>query len=107
MEFTNAEDLIQVFINEYSFPNSINLMYGNFKSKNFISIDTTPNDNVDIVVGNELPFEDHSFDLILSFKNEVFNFKRILKPNGKLLLKGVIIDALEYYTLNGETFSVI
>jgi hypothetical protein len=120
MNFTNLVELVQVFANEYCYPSSVILVYGNieeielikeqfkFITSEVISMDTSHGKNIDIVVSGELlPFESHSFDLILSFKNIHGDFKRVLKPNGKLLTTGVIIDALDTYYYDNKVFSVI
>jgi len=119
MEFTNLVEMVQVFANEYCEPASTILVYGNvdeielikhqfkFITSEVVSMDTSPGKNVDIVVSeNYLPFESHSFDLIISFKNEHSEFKRVLKPNGKLLTTNLVIDALEMYSIGNQSFYV-
>jgi len=120
MEFITLVEMVQVFANEYCYPSSLVLVYGNVKeielikeqfkfiTSEVISMDTQPGKSIDITVNETvLPFESDSFDLIISFKTEHSEFKRILKPNGKLLIKSLVIDALEIYKLGEETFSVI
>jgi hypothetical protein len=120
MEFTNLVELIQVFANEYCEPASIVLVYGNldeieyikeqfkFITSEIISIDTSPRKNIDIVIfENLLPFENHSFDLVISFKGYLPEFKRIIKSNGKLLINQLIVDAIEHYKYKENVFSVI
>ena len=117
--FTNLVDLIQVFANEYCSPGNLVLVYGNidefelicklfeFINSNVISVDTTPGKNVDIAVKETLPFESQSFDLIISCKDIHPECKRILKPNGKLLIKDNTCTPLETYKLHNEIFSVL
>ena len=120
MEFSNLVDLIQVFANEYCKPSFIILIYVTipftfedtlrnlfrFITSEVIIISDSPSEHVDITVGNILPFESHSFDLIISFQGISKELKRVLKPNGKLLIKNtrneanfVNFDALETYKI--------
>jgi hypothetical protein len=116
MEFTSIVDMITLFANEYCYPASIILLVGNnevqfikelfeFITSDVICINDKPDYGVDIVVKETLPFESNSFDLIIDFKD--LNLKKYLKPNGKLLMKGVVVDALEIYKIGNETFSVV
>ena len=113
MEFTNLVDLVQVFANEYCFPGSLVLFNGNlpeniksifkFINSEIISIHTSPGEGVDIVVSeNILPFENHSFDLIIGGD---LTQRQFLKPNGKLLIEGSFYY-LNYY-LNESSFTVV
>jgi hypothetical protein len=119
MDFINIEQMVQIFANEYCYPSSIVLVYGNideielikyhfkFITSEVISIDTSPGKNVDIVVSNNLlPFEKHSFDLIISFKDTHPDFRRVLKQDGNLLIPGVVIDAFDIYSIGEQMFSV-
>lgn len=112
--------MVQVFANQYCYPSSVVLVYGNvdeieiikyqfkFITSEVISVNTSPGKNVDIVVSNNLlPFEKHSFDLIISFKDNRPDFKRVLKPDGNLLIPGVIVDAFDIYSIGEQMFSVI
>ena len=113
MEFSNLVDLIQVFANEYCKPSFIILVYVTipftfedtlrnlfrFITSEVIIISDSPSEHVDITVGNILPFESHSFDLIISFQGISKELKRVLKPNGKLLINELIFDALETYKI--------
>jgi hypothetical protein len=119
MEFITLVEMIQVFANEYCYPASLVLVYGNvdeieiikhqfkFITSEVVSMDISPGKNVDITVNETvLPFESHSFDLIISFKNEHSEFKRVLKPNGKLLTTNLVINALEIYSIGNQSFYV-
>jgi len=119
MEFTNLVEMVQVFANEYCEPASTILVYGNvdkielikqqfkFISSEVISVNTSPGKNVDVLVENNfLPFESHSFDLIISFKDTHPEFKRVLKSNGKLLTTNLVIDALDTYLIKNQSFYV-
>lgn len=115
MEFSNLVDLIQVFANEYCKPSFIILVYVEkqsllfnedtlrnlfrFITSELIIISNSPSEYVDITVGDILPFESHSFDLIISFQGITEELKRVLKPNGKLLINELVIDALETYKI--------
>ena len=113
MEFSNLVDLIQVFANEYCKPSFIILIYVTipftfedtlrnlfrFITSEVIIISDSPSEHVDITVGNILPFESHSFDLIISFQGISKELKRVLKPNGKLLINELVIGALETYKI--------
>ena len=113
MEFSNLVDLIQVFANEYCKPSFIILVYVTipftfedtlrnlfrFITSEVIIISNSPSEHVDITVGNILPFESHSFDLIISFQGISKELKRVLKPNGKLLINELNFDALETYKI--------
>ena len=116
MEFTSIVDMITLFANEYCKPSSIILLVGNTEVQNIkeifqfitsevICIETFNGYGVDIVVKETLPFENYSFDLIIDFKE--LSLKKYLKPNGKLLMKGVVLDALENYKIGNEVFSVV
>ena len=108
MEFSNLVDLIQVFANEYCKPSFIILIYVTipftfddtlrnlfrFITSEVIIISDSPSEHVDITVGNILPFESHSFDLIISFQGISKELKRVLKPNGKLLIKNTRNEAI-------------
>ena len=111
--------MIQVFANQFCEPSSVVLVYGNvdeielikeqfkFISSEVVSMDTSPGKNIDIVVENDyLPFEKHSFDLIISFKGNCREFKRVLKPHGNLLINELVIDAFEIYSIGERMFSV-
>ena len=99
---------VQIFSNEHCKPSDKVLidiskiiddyyLIGNIRSiLDFINCQTffigdTPNKNVDITVFyDNLPFEDHSFDCILSFNNGyeyeyIYEFNRVLKPEGKII----------------------
>jgi hypothetical protein len=119
MDFINLVEMIQVFANQFCEPSSVVLVYGNvdeielikhqfkFITSEVVSMDTSPGKNVDIVVSeNYLPFEKHSFDLIISFKGNCKEFKRVLKPHGNLLSNDLVIDAIEIYSIGDQMFYV-
>ena len=110
--------MIQFFANEYCNPNSMVLVIGNFENIEYIKdiftfinsdvifVDTVRGAFTDIVITNDnLPFENHSFDLIINFNdNDVSDF---LKPNGKLLINNEVIGTIGRYTIDDKHFSVI
>ena len=112
MQFKNEIDLFQYFINEYILSSSKILVIGLYKPqiKNILEfidcqvffIKETMEYGIDITVENynDLPFEDNSFDCIINFTNE-YDLK-VLSPNGKMLLKGEILNGIEYYTFINE-----
>ena len=119
MNFINLVDLIQVFANEYCNPSSIVLLIGNesvndikllfqFINSDVIVVDTKQHEDVDIIVDNIFPFLKESVNIIICLKefNEL-ELRRILKLDGKILLKSKIIGSLENYTVNSEDYSVI
>jgi hypothetical protein len=97
MEFTKVADIVQLFANEWCLPgnlvliNSPELKYI-FRYINIEPIVIGKNNvvDVDIVVsGDILPFENHSFDLIVDLNGSI-NEEQIvlyLKSNGKFLRK--------------------
>jgi len=121
MKFISNADLILFFANEYSIPGNKILFIGiipeiikvkeifNFINSELIIIDSIPGINVDITYSsnNELPFENNSFDLIIDFKGNNQELKRILKTNGKILIHGMDNKSLETYFVGNELFSVI
>jgi hypothetical protein len=110
--------MIQFFANEYCNPKSLVLVIGTFEGIEYIKnlftfinsdvifVDTVRGPFTDIVITNDhLPFENHSFDLIINFNdNDVSEF---LKPNGKLLINNEVIGSIEHYTIDDKHFSVI
>ena len=120
MEFTNLVDLVKVFANEYCKPNFMILVNGvhrnlkaneikdlfSFINSEVIVIDDQPHQDTDIVT-DILPFESHSFDLIISFKYQDDDyFKRVLKPNGKLLFKSSSLCELIYFKFGEDIFCI-
>jgi len=110
----NHFQMIQYFANEYCKPKSIVLIIGTFEgienvkniftfiNSDVIIVDTIRGPNVDIVINNNLPFESHSFDLIINSKN--IDVIDILKPDGKLLLKS---ELTESYTIDNQIFNIL
>ena len=116
MNFANINDLILFFANEYCVPGNTILILGNCDSgikKIFEFIDCTTifvntvKGDADIVSEyHDLPFEEHSFDSILNFSNfiDVYTF---IKPAGYILLKGEILNGLDYYTHRNQVYTVL
>jgi len=126
MNFINLVDLIQVFANEYCNPSSVVLLIGNesvndikllfqFINSEVVVVETkqhqnveTKQQNVDIIVDKVFPFLKESVDIIICLKEfDEPELRRILKPDGKILLKSKIIGSFENYTVNSEHYSVI
>jgi hypothetical protein len=110
--------MIQFFASEYCNPKSLVLVIGTFEGIEYIKslftfinsdvifVDTILGEFTDIVIKNDdLPFENHSFDLIINFNDfDIINF---LKPNGRLLINKNVIGSIEKYTIRDKYFSVI
>ena len=122
MNFTNLADLVQVFVNEYCNPASLILFVGQptnkildifkFVDSEVIVVDNIRSEFVDITIsnGSPLPFESHSFDLIIKINDCVISdLNNFLKPNGKLLIKSecIIVGSVEYYTMCNQLFNVL
>ena len=125
MKFISNVDLIKFFANEYTKPGHKVLLICNelleliiiknifyFINSELIVIDSNPGINVDITYFsiNQLPFDDQSFDLIISFKEiKGINseLKRILKQNGKMLIHGMDKISNEIYYVDNKIFNVI
>jgi hypothetical protein len=91
--FTTIVDLIQVFANEYIKPgDTVLVLFPEFNFKpifDFINCESFLVGNkhlpfLDITINDVLPFDDHIFDIIISFKN--LDIKRFLKKEGKCLI---------------------
>ena len=100
MKFKNLIDVIQVFANEYCLPGNNILILGSSDPKikeifNFI--------DSKVIFNN---FEDQSFDLILNFTLETNIFKWI-KNDGRILMKDEILNGLEYYYIDNQSFTVL
>ena len=119
MKFEKFENMIQFFVNEYCKPRStvlvikpgnfVSLFTSNFKFVNseVIFLDSGWYQGIDIV--NDLtilPFEDQTFDLVITFdkSDDIF---RVIKTDGVVLVKDEIINAKENYLLMDSIFSVI
>ena len=121
MNFTSIVDLIKIFANEYCVPGSLVLFIGQandeirkifkFINSELIVVDSIKGPSVDILLNSnyELPFENHSFDLIIKNNNlsNLSNLSIFLKTNGKLLINESVIDSIDYYFLCNQTFSVV
>jgi hypothetical protein len=113
--FKRLEDLIKVFANEYCIPGGIVIILGYYSEyikglfeflncETIFVFDTTGGDiNCDY---SDLPFENDSCDLIINFSNES-NLFHLLKPNCKMLMKGEILNGIEYYSIGDTTFTVL
>ena len=105
MKFEKFENMIQFFVNEYCKPRStvlvikpgtfISLFTSNFKFVNseVIFLDSVWYQGIDIV--NDLtilPFEDQTFDLVITLdkSDDIF---RVIKTDGVVLVKDEIINA--------------
>jgi hypothetical protein len=117
MKFENISDLIQVFANEWCLPGNKVLVLGlyspgikrmfEFIDSQVIFVNSTPNESFDIIADySDLPFEEHSFDLILNFtgKSDLFKF---IKRSGRILTLGEILNGTEYYYHTHSIFTVI
>jgi hypothetical protein len=113
MEFKFIEDLIKVFINEYTIcGNKILLidstidkgLFDFLKCEVFFVSDSL---NSDITINyNHLPFENNSFDIVINL-NEKSDLNDILRVcNGAVLTIGEIINGGLYYKLKTEIFTV-
>jgi len=124
MNYTSIVDLIQVFANEYCVPNSIVLLIGtlkleenekirsifNFINSELIVVDSIKGSGVDILLNSngELPFENHSFDLIIKINAlSNLNLSNYLKYNGKLLINEEVIGCCELCYLDNIPFSIV
>ena len=113
--FIETVNLVQVFANEWCKSKNNILILGNCDQKitqlfKFIDCETFTigfTNDFDFQVNSytDLPFEKHTFDTIVAFCQTV-NFD-YLKPGGVVLIMENIVNAKEYYNLNGQTFSVI
>ena len=116
MKFVNLTDLLQVFANEYTSPgDNILIVCENFVEEikmlfNFINCETFFVSNklskgIDfVIVNNDLPFERHSFDIIVDLSN-LNNFSNFLKKDGFLLTKSNCCEI--FYELNETNFTVL
>jgi len=112
MNYTSIVDLIQVFANEYCVPGSLVLLIGtlkmeenekirsifNFIDSELIVVDSIKGPCVDILLNSngDLPFENHSFDLIIKINSlSNLNLSNYLKHNGKLLINEEVIGCCE------------
>jgi hypothetical protein len=124
MNYTSIVDLIQVFANEYCVPNSIVLLIGtlkleenekirsifNFINSELIVVDSIKGSGVDILLNSngDLPFENHSFDLIIKINAlSNLNLSNYLKYNGKLLINEEVIGCCELCYLDNIPFSIV
>jgi hypothetical protein len=116
MKFNNLIDIIQFFANEYSVVGNKILILGKYepgikKIFDFINCETffvnnTQSIGIDIVSEyHNLPFEEHSFDIIINFTP--FYFFDFLKENGTILMLDEILNGKDYYYLGDETFTVL
>lgn len=109
LKFNNLTNLVQVFANEFIEPRNLILLIGeelytNEINKIFEFIDT---DAIYLTYDiNDIPYEDHVFDAIISFNysKELF---RIIKNDGVILINEDIINGKEKYQLNNTIFTVI
>lgn len=116
MKFVNLTDLLQVFANEYTLPgNNVLIVCEIFIEEikmlfNFINCETFFVSNnfchgIDfVIVNNDLPFEENSFDIVIDLTN-VNNFSNFLKKDGFLLTKSNCCEI--FYQLNGTNFTVL
>jgi hypothetical protein len=112
MNYTSIVDLIQVFANEYCVPGSVVLLIGSLKTdenekirsifkfidSDLIIVDSIRGPDVDILLNSsgDLPFENHSFDLIIKINSlNYLNLSVFLKSNGKLLINEEVIGCCE------------
>jgi SAM-dependent methyltransferase len=124
--FINLSDVIQFFANEWCQPkNNILIIESSIFNENyknlfnfinceiFIITNSQNKSFVDFVVDDysQLPFEEHSFDVIInlsySLKVNFVNLKLYLKENGVLLTNEFILNARDYYKLNLDILTVI
>ena len=118
MNFIEKRDLVQVFANEWCRSGNNILIIENCEESikqlfKFIDCETftvtkrgqTNNFDFEVENYNDLPFEKYSFDIIIAFC-DTLNFS-YLKPHGVVLIQENIVNAKDYYNLNGQTFSVI
>jgi len=116
MKFEKLTDLVQVFANEYCLPGNIVLVLGHYDPKiktifefinsDVIFVNNCDDSNFDIICDfSDLCFENFSFDLIINFTDQ--QFFKFLKPDGYILMKGEILNASNYYSLQDEIFTVI
>ena len=117
MKFENITDLIQVFANEYCLPGSKVLVLGicepvikrlfEFIDSKVIFVNNSPTDSFDIIADySDLPFEEHSFDIIINFTEYIDLFK-FVKENGRILTSGEILNGVDYYSYFEHIFTVI
>jgi hypothetical protein len=115
MKFTHLKDLIQYFANEYIKPGDSILIVEN-SSKDISDIlsfihaepyfvSKNKSEYTDFVVNEYiLPFEEHSFDIILDFSNE--NLKEYLKYGGVLFKKGKSDILYNYFVESGDGIGI-
>ena len=113
--FVELDNLVQVFANEWCRSKNNILILGNSDRKitqlfNKINCETftigfTNDFDFQVNSYNDLPFEKHTFETIIAFCGTV-NLD-YLKPQGSVLIMENIVNAKQYYNLNGQTFSVI
>ena len=117
MKFEKFENIIQVFVNEYITPKSLVLVIGpgeyisffktvfKFLNTDSIFLDTFWYQGINVTSElNVLPFENKSFDYIISLKKSEDLF-RVSKCD--ILLKDEIINAKEIYLLCDAIYSVL
>ena len=117
VKFEKFEDIIQVFVNEYITPKSLVLVIGpgeyipffktifKFLNSDSIFMDTFWYPGINVTSDLDiLPFENKSFDYIISLKKSEDLF-RVSKR--EILLKDEIINAKENYILSNAIYSVI
>jgi hypothetical protein len=116
MKFENLTDLIQVFANEYSIPGNIILIVGpgleadikkifEFLHCESVFVSDTPGGDL-VVDYHDFPFEESSFDIIINFTES--DILHLLKPNGHALMKGEILNGLEYHSIkNNKIFTIL
>jgi len=124
MNYTSIVDLIQVFANEYCVPGSIVLLIGSLKTdenekirsifkfidSDLIIVDSIKGPDIDILLNSsgDLPFENHSFDLIIKINAlSNLNLSNYLKYNGKLLINEEVIGCCELSYIDNRAFSVV
>lgn len=117
MKFEKIIDLIQVFANEWCLPGSKVLVLGlwdpeiktlfEFIDSDAIFVNESLIGSFDIIADySDLPFEEHSFDLILNF-TDYTNLFKFVKENGRILTKSEILNGIEYYHYSESIFTVI
>jgi hypothetical protein len=111
--FITVVDLIQFFTNEFIKPgNKILLIspdqdyksFFNFYNSECFSVAKKREPFIDIVYTSLLPFDKNTFDIIICF--EIYNkdIFKVLKEDGKMLVKGDFFD--KKYTIDNEIFSL-
>ena len=117
MKFINEIDLLQYFANEYIKPGDKVLVLGCYihEFKNIIQfidsevffVKDTNDHGIDLTSNyKNLPFEDESFDIVMSFVNFDFKFD-FLKKGGILFINDGIINGIDYYNYSDKLFTVL